>query len=102
MADIIFLGGFIGSLITCVLGTKKQKPIWLIVSAILIVPFSLLIGASNTLAFKIALLLPLVQFGGALAITYRKLLIAKILMALYVFGIALPLFTITINNLDIF
>jgi hypothetical protein len=66
---IIFIGwpGIISSLAISIAGVIRSKPVWLIIGAILAVPFSWFLSATP-LFRHIGLLLPLFQLGSAVAI----------------------------------
>jgi hypothetical protein len=66
---ILLIGwpGIISSLAISIAGVIRSKPVWLIIGAILAVPFSWYLSGSP-LFRNIGLLLPLFQLGAAVAI----------------------------------
>ncbi|MCX9012184.1 MAG: hypothetical protein OIN66_13815 [Candidatus Methanoperedens sp.] len=78
---ILFIGwpGIISSLAISIAGIIKSKPLWLIIGAILAIPFSWYLSATPLLR-HIGLLLPLFQVGAAVAIYRHVIWLAWLLL----------------------
>jgi len=95
---IVFLFGFPGaflSLLLSLVGILKEKYGFVIIGGILFLPFTYYLFGSPGILSNFVILLPLLQFGSALAVFKKKrtlawlLLAPSILMALWVLSVVL-------------